>query len=72
MFSDFLKTLRSKYQILNDSVDHKNIIMDQGNVSEETIRYLRRLIRYDFYFLSMVRSSSLGRFAKNLDKSEMG
>ena len=71
MFSDFLKTMRSKYQILNDSVDHKIIIMDQGNVNEETIKYLRWLIRYDFHFLSMVRSSSVGRFAKNLDKSEM-
>jgi transposase len=71
MFGDFLKTLRSKYQILNDSVDHKIIIMDQGNVNEETIRYLRWLIRYDFHFLSMVRSSSIGRFTKNLDKSEM-
>jgi len=71
MFSDFLKTMRSKYQILNDSVDHKIIIMDQGNVNEETIRYLRWLIRYDFHFLSMVRSSSVGRFTKNMDKSEM-
>jgi len=71
MFSDFLKTMRSKYQILNDSVDHKIIIMDQGNVNEETIRYLRWLIRYDFHFLSMVRSSSVGRFTKNIDKSEM-
>nr|QNO44762.1 hypothetical protein KLGCGMKP_00024 [Methanosarcinales archaeon ANME-2c ERB4] len=71
MFSDFLKTLRSKYQILNDSVSHKIIIMDQGNVNEETIKYLRWLIRYDFHFLSMVRSSSVGRFTKNLDKSDM-
>jgi transposase len=71
MFSDFMKTMRSKYQILNDSVDHKIIIMDQGNVNEETIRYLRWLIRYDFHFLSMVRSSSVGRFTKNIDKSEM-
>lgn len=71
MFSDFLKTMRSKYQILNDSVNHKIIIMDQGNVNEETIRYLRWLIRYDFHFLSMVRSSSVGRFTKNIDKSEM-
>jgi transposase len=71
MFSDFLKTMRSKYQILNDSVNHKIIIMDQGNVNEETIRYLRWLIRYDFHFLSMVRSSSVGHFTKNIDKSEM-
>ncbi|MEA1894880.1 MAG: transposase [Euryarchaeota archaeon] len=67
MFSDFLKTLRSKYQILNDSALHKIIIMDQGNVNEETIRYLRWLIRYKFHFISMVRSSSIGRFAKNVD-----
>ena len=71
MFSDFLKVMRSKYHILNDSVDHKIIIMDQGNVSEETLRYLRWLIRYDFHFLSMIRSSSVGRFAKNPDESEM-
>jgi transposase len=71
MFSDFLKVMRSKYHILNDSVDHKIIIMDQGNVSEETIKYLRWLIRYDFQFLSMVRSSSIGLFTKNPDKSEM-
>jgi len=71
MFGDFLKTMRSKYQILNDSVEHKIVIMDQGNVNEETIRYLRWLIRYNFHFLSMVRSSSVGRFTKNLDKSEM-
>ncbi|MCD6208376.1 MAG: hypothetical protein J7J06_10420, partial [Methanosarcinales archaeon] len=67
MFGDFLKTMRSKYQILNDSARHKIIIVDQGNVNEETIRYLRWLIRYNFHFLSMVRSSSVGRFAKNLD-----
>ncbi|MEA1905875.1 MAG: transposase [Euryarchaeota archaeon] len=71
MFGDFLKTMRSKYQILNDIARHKIIIMDQGNVNEETIRYLRWLIQYNFHFLSMVRSSSVGRFAKNLDKSEM-
>ena len=71
MFGDFLKTLRSKYRILNDRVEHKIVIMDQGNVNEETIRYLRWLIRYNFHFLSMVRSSSVVRFTKNLDKSEM-
>ncbi|RZN30994.1 MAG: IS1634 family transposase [Methanosarcinales archaeon] len=71
MFGDFLKTMRSKYRILNDSARHKIIIMDQGNVNEETIRYLRWLVRYNFHFLSMVRSSSVGRFAKNLDKLEI-
>ncbi|MEA1864867.1 MAG: IS1634 family transposase, partial [Euryarchaeota archaeon] len=71
MFGDFLKTMRSKYQILNDSARHKIVIMDQGNVNEETIRYLRWLIRYKFHFLSMVRSSSIGRFTRNPDKSEM-
>ncbi|MEA1865899.1 MAG: transposase [Euryarchaeota archaeon] len=71
MFGDFLKTMRSKYQILNDSARHKIVIMDQGNVNEETIRYLRWLIRYNSHFLSMVRSNSVGRFTKNLDKSEM-
>jgi len=71
MFDDFLKTLRSKYSILNNKVNHKIIIMDQGNVSEDTIRYLRWLVRYGFHFITMVRSNSIGRFTKNLNKSDM-
>ena len=35
MFDEFLKTLRSKYGILNNKVNHKILIMDQGNVSKE-------------------------------------
>jgi len=71
MFSDFLKTLRSKYQILDKKVDNKIIIMDQGNVNEDTIKYLRWLVRYGFHFITLVRSSSISRFAKGIAKSEM-
>lgn len=70
MFDSFLKSLRSKYRILN-KIPRKIIIMDQGNVNEDTIRYLRWLVRYGFFFVSMVRSSSIGRFIKGLNKSEM-
>lgn len=71
MFDEFLKELRSKYSILNKKVNHKIIIMDQGNVSEENIKYLRWLKRYGFDFITMVRSNSIGRFTKNLKKSDM-
>lgn len=71
MFSDFLKTLRSKYQILDKKVDNKIIIMDQGDVNEDTIKYLRWLVRYGFHFITLVRSSSISRFAKGIAKSEM-
>lgn len=71
MFDNFLKTLQSKYSILNNKVNYKIIIMDQGNVSKETIRYLRWLVRYGFHFITMVRSNSIGSFTKNLNKSDM-
>jgi len=71
MFGHFLKTLRSKYHVLDNKVDHKIIITDQGNVSKDTIRYLRWLVRYGFQFITIVRSSSIGSFTNNPDKSDM-
>ena len=70
MFDSFLKTMRSEYRMLN-KIACKIIIMDQGNVNENTIRYLRWLVRYDFHFVSMVRSNSIIRFIKILEEMDM-
>jgi len=67
MFDSFLKKLRSKYRILN-KIPCKIIIMDQGNVNEDTIKYLRWLKRYGFHFISIVRSGSINGFIRLLDK----
>ena len=67
MFDSFLKTMRSKYRVLN-KIPVKIIVMDQGNVNKDTIRYLRWLVRYSFHFVAMVRSGSISRFIKILNE----
>jgi transposase len=71
MFGDFLKTMRSKYQILNDSVEHKIVIMDQGNVNEDTIRYLRWLIRYNFHYTREITKNKETRIYGKLVEAEV-
>ena len=70
MFDDFLKTMRSKYRMLN-KIPHKIIIMDQGNVNKDTIKYLRWLVREGFHFIAMSRAGSIGSFIKILDEMKL-
>ena len=70
MFDNFLKTLRSKYRMLN-KISRKIIIMDQGNVNKDTIKYLRWLVREGFHFIAMIRAGSIGRFIKILDEMKL-
>ena len=70
MFDNFLKTMKSKYPLLN-KIPRKIIIMDQGNVNEDTIKYLRWLVREGFLFIAMTRAGSIGRFIKILDEMKL-
>jgi len=70
MFDNFLKTMRSKYRMLN-KIPRKIIIMDQGNVNKDTIKYLRWLVREGFRFIAMIRAGSIGRFIKILDEMKL-
>jgi hypothetical protein len=49
----------------------KFVIFDQGNVNPGNIDYLQELQQQGVYFVSMVKTSSSGKFIKKVDKSTL-
>jgi transposase len=69
MFGDFIDRISTKYQELTSHIKEKFVIFDQGNVNPGNIDYMQELQKKGVYFVSMVKTSSSGKFIKKVDKS---
>lgn len=69
MFGDFIDRISTKYQELTSHIKEKFVIFDQGNVNPGNIDYMQELQKKGVYFVSMVKTSSGGKFIKKVDKS---
>ncbi len=71
MFQDFIKRINTRYKDLTQRIEQKFIVFDQGNVNQANINCLRGLKRHGIYFISMLRTTSAGRFIRRVDKAEL-
>jgi hypothetical protein len=71
MFGDFIEKINTRYQELTSHIKEKFVIFDQGNVNPGNIDYLQELQKKGIYFVSMVKTSSSGKFIKKVDKSSL-
>ncbi len=71
MFGDFIDRINTRYQKLTSHIKEKFVIFDQGNVNPGNIDHLQELQKKGVYFVSMVKTSSSGKFIKKVDKSTL-
>jgi len=71
MFGDFIDQISARYQELTSHIKEKFVIFDQGNVDPGNIDYMQELKKKGVYFVSMVKTSSSGKFIKKVDKSDL-
>jgi transposase len=71
MFEDFIDRISTRYQELTSHIKEKFVIFDQGNVNPGNIDYLQELKKQGTYFVSVVKTSSSGKFIKKVDKSAL-
>jgi transposase len=71
MFGDFIDRISTRYQELTSHIKEKFVIFDQGNVNSGNIDYLHELKEKGVYFVSMVKTSSSGKYIKKVDKSTL-
>ncbi len=71
MFGDFIEQINTRYHELTSHIKEKFVIFDQGNVNPDNIDYLQELQQKGIYFVSMVKTSSSGKFIKKVDKSTL-
>jgi transposase len=71
MFGDFIDRINTEYHELSSNIKEKFIIFDQGNVNPGNIDSLQELQKQGTYFVSMVKTSSIGKFIKKIDKSAL-
>src|SRR3989304_2065553 len=71
MFGDFIDRISTRYHELTSHIKEKFVIFDQGNVNPGNIDYLQELQKQGTYFVSMVKTSSSGKFIKKVDKSAL-
>ncbi len=71
MFGDFIDRISNRYQELTSNIKEKFVIFDQGNVNPGNIDYMQELQKKGIYFVSMVKTSSSGKFIKKVDKSSL-
>ena len=71
MFGDFIDRISARYQELTSHIKEKFVIFDQGNVNPGNIDYLHELKKKGVYFVSMVKTSSSGKYIKKVDKSNL-
>jgi len=71
MFGDFIDKINNRYQELTSNIKEKFVIFDQGNVNQDNIDYMQELKKKGVYFVSMVKTSSNGRFINKVDKSSL-
>ena len=71
MFGDFIDRISTRYQELTSHIKEKFVIFDQGNVNPGNIDYLHDLKNKGVYFVSMVKTSSSGKYIKKVDKSTL-
>jgi len=71
MFEDFIDRISTRYHELSSHIKEKFVIFDQGNVNPGNIDYLQELQKQGTYFVSMVKTSSSGKFIKKVDKSDL-
>ncbi len=71
MFADFIDRINTRYQKLTSHIKEKFVIFDQGNVNPGNIDYLHELKKKGVYFVSMVKTSSSGKYIKKADKSNL-
>ena len=71
MFGDFIDRINTRYHELTSHIKEKFVIFDQGNVNQDNIDYLQELQKTGVYFVSMVKTSSSGKFIKKVDKSAL-
>ena len=71
MFEDFIDQISIRYHKLTSNIKEKFIIFDQGNVNPGNIDYLQELQKQGTYFVSMVKTSSNGKFIKKVDKFDL-
>ena len=71
MFGDFIDRINTRYHDLSSHIKEKFVIFDQGNVNPSNIDYLQELQKQGTYFVSMVKTSSCGKFIKKVDKSAL-
>jgi transposase len=71
MFGDFIDRISTRYHELTSHIKEKFVIFDQGNVNPGNIDYLQELKKQGTYFVSMVKTSSSGKFIKKVDKSDL-
>lgn len=71
MFGDFIDQISARYQELTSHIKEKFVIFDQGNVNPGNIDYMQELKKKGVYFVSMVKTSSSGKFIKKVDKSDL-
>lgn len=71
MFGDFIERISTRYHELTSHIKEKYVIFDQGNVNPGNIEYLQELQKQGTYFVSMVKTSSSGKFIKKFDKSAL-
>lgn len=71
MFGDFIDQISTRYQELTSHIKEKFVIFDQGNVNPGNIDHLQELLKKGVYFVSMVKTSSSGKYIKKVDKSAL-
>jgi transposase len=71
MFGDFIDRISTRYQELTSHIKERFVIFDQGNVNLENIVHLQELKKQGVYFVSMVKTSSSGKFIKKVDISTL-
>jgi transposase len=71
MFGDFIDRINTRYQELTSHIKEKFVIFDQGNVNPGNIDYMQELQKKGIYFVSLVKTSSSGKFIKKVDKSAL-
>jgi transposase len=71
MFGDFIDRISTRYHELTSHIKEKFVIFDQGNVNPDNIDYIQELQKQGTYFVSMVKTSSSGKFIKKVDKSAL-
>ncbi len=71
MFGDFIDRISNRYHELTSNIKEKFVIFDQGNVNPGNIDYMQELQKKEIYFVSMVKTSSSGKFIKKVDKSSL-
>jgi len=71
MFGDFIDRISNQYYELTLNIKEKFVIFDQGNVNPGNIDYMQELQKKGVYFVSMVKTSSSGKFIKKIDKSAL-